>query len=317
MTRPIHEAGIVLLREKGYEITMGKEGELPTHDSIIEALHAVPYDAIVTFLTDKVDSAVFDACPTAKLYANYSVGFNNLDVAEAQTRGVALTNTPGCAGAAVAEHTIALMLAVTTRLAEGDRFMRSGKFSGWQPDLLLGTDLSGKTVGLIGVGDIGARVAKMLTRGFGCKIIYNDVVRNQELEEVDAAVFVERDELFKTADIITLHVPLLPTTKHLVNAETLKAMKSSAILINTARGPVVDEVALVEALKNKTIAGAALDVYEFEPQVTEGLAGCDNAVLTPHIASSRETARIKMAETVANNIISFFETGTPLTPVKK
>ena len=317
MTRPIHEAGMTILREKGCEITVGTGGALPTHESIVEALHTAPYDAVVTFLTDKVDNTLFDACPTAKLFSNYSVGFNNIDLDEAERRGIVVTNTPGCAGAAVAEHTIALMLAVTTRTAEGDRFMRSGKFLGWQPDLLMGTDLSGKTVGLIGVGDIGARVAKMLTRGFGCKIIYNDVVRNQELEEVDAAVFVEREELLKTADIITLHVPLLPTTKHLISTNAFQMMKPEAILINTARGPVVDEKALVEALMTKRIAGAGIDVYEFEPELTEGLTGCENAVLTPHIASSRETVRIKMAETVANNIISFFETGTPLTPVKK
>ncbi len=317
MTRPIHDAGITILREKGYEITTGTGGALPTHESIVEALHVAPYDAVVTFLTDKVDTTLFDACPTAKLFSNYSVGFNNVDLDEAERRGIVVTNTPGCAGAAVAEHAIALMLAVTTRTAEGDRFMRSGKFSGWQPDLLMGTDLSGKTVGLIGVGDIGARVAKMLTRGFGCKIIYNDVVRNQELEEVDAAVFVEREELLKTADIITLHVPLLPATKHLISTEAFQMMKPGAILINTARGPVVDEKALVEALMTKRITGAGIDVYEFEPELTEGLIGCENAVLTPHIASSRETVRIKMAETVANNIVTFFETGTPLTPVKK
>lgn len=315
MTRPIHEAGMVLLREKGYEITIGDAGSLPTHESIIAALKAVPYDAVVAFLTDKVDATLFDACPTAKLFSNYSVGFNNVDLEEAKKRGIAITNTPGTSGQAVAEHAVALMLATTTRLAEGDRFMRSGKFAGWQPDLLLGTDLSGKTIGLIGTGDIGARVAKMLSRGFGCKTVYNDVVRNQELETVDSAVYLEREELLRTADIITVHVPLLPETKHLINAEALKSMKPTAILINTARGPIVDEVALAEALKNKTISAAGIDVYEFEPKVSDELLSLDNVVLTPHIASSRETVRIKMAEVVAKNIIAFFETGEPLTPV--
>jgi glyoxylate reductase len=315
MTRPIHDAGIALLKGKGYEVIVGEGAGVPSHEGIIEALQATPYDAVVAFLTDKVDATLFDACPTAKIFSNYSVGFNNVDLAEAERRGIAITNTPGTSGLAVAEHAVALMLACTTRLAEGDRFMRSGTFAGWQPDLFLGTDLSGKTVGLIGTGDIGARVAKMLSRGFGCKIVYNDVVRNQELETVDAATYMERDELLRTADIVTLHVPLLPATMHLIDAAAFASMKPSAILINTARGPIIDEAALVEALKNRTISAAGLDVYEFEPKVTDELLQLDNVVLTPHIASSRETARIKMAETVANNIISFFETGTPLTPV--
>lgn len=317
MTRPIHDAGIALLKEKGYEITIGEGNSVPAHESIIQALGSAPYDAVVTFLTNKVDATLFDACPTAKIFSNYSVGFNNVDLGEAEKRGIAITNTPGTSGLAVAEHAVALMLACTTRLAEGDRFMRSGQFAGWQPDLLTGTDLSGKTVGFIGTGDIGARVAKMLSRGFGCRVIYNDVVRNQELETVDAATFMERDELLRTADIVTLHVPLLPETRHLIDAAALASMKPTAILVNTARGPVVDEAALVEALKNKTISAAGIDVYEFEPSLTDGLLQLNNVVLTPHIASSRETARIKMAETVANNIISFFETGAPLTPVAK
>lgn len=317
MTRPIHEEGMKLLKEKGYQITTGDAGAIPTHESVTAALRAVSYDAVVTFLTDQVDGTLFDACPSAKLFSNYSVGFNNVHLEDAEAHGVSITNTPGCAGNAVAEHAVALMLAVTTRLVEGDLYMRAGKYTGWQPDLLMGTDLSGKTVGFVGVGDIGARAAKMLSRGFGCKIIYNDVVPNAELEKEDAATFVERDQLFREADIVSIHVPLLPTTQHLVNAEVLKSMKPSAILINTARGPIVDEVALVEALKNKTIAGAGIDVYEFEPKVTDGLLTLDNVVFTPHIASSRETVRAKMSETVANNIISFFETGAPLTPVKK
>ena len=317
ITRPIHESGRALLREKGYEITVGEAGDVPTHESIIAALQSVPYDAVVTFLTDTVDATLFDAVPTAKLFANYSVGFNNVHLEDAEARGVAITNTPGCAGLAVAEHTVALTLALTARVAEGDEYMRAGKFAGWQPDLLIGTDLSGKTVGFVGVGDIGARAAKILSKGFGCRIIYNDVNKNESLEKEDAARFVERDELFRTADIVSIHVPLLPTTKHLVNADVLKSMKPTALLINTARGPIIDEVALVEALKQKTIAGAGLDVYEFEPKVVEGLIDLPNVVLTPHIASARESVRVKMAETVAKNIISFFETGAPLTPVKK
>lgn len=316
MTRPIHKRGLALLQEKGYGVTTGDAGTLPTHESILGALGVVPYDAVVTFLTDTVDGTLFDACPSAKLFANYSVGFNNVQLDDAMKRGVAITNTPGCAGTAVAEHTVALMLTLTTRIAEGDRFMRAGKYKGWQPDLFIGTDLSHKTIGLVGVGDIGARVAGMLAKGFGCTIIYNDIVRNETMEKEFGATFVTRDELFREADIVSIHVPLLPSTTHLITREVLRTMKPTAFLINTARGAIVDEVALTEALLQRTIAGAGLDVYEFEPHVTEKLLELPNVVLTPHIASSRETVRIKMAETVANNIISFFETGAPLTPVK-
>lgn len=317
MTRPIHEEGMTLLKEKGYQITTGEAGAVPTHESIINALRTVPYDAVVTFLTDHVDSTLFNACPSAKLFSNYSVGFNNVNLEDAEASGVAITNTPGCAGLAVAEHTVALMLSLTTRVAEGDEYMRAGKFIGWQPDLLIGSDLSGKTIGLVGVGDIGGRVAKILSKGFGCNIIYHDIVSNAVLEKEDSARFVELEELFREADVVSIHTPLLPTTKHLVNADVLRTMKPTALLINTSRGPVIDEIALVEALKEKRIAGAGLDVYEFEPTTTEGLIELPNVVLTPHIASARETVRIKMAETVAQNIISFFETGVPLTPVKK
>ncbi len=317
MTRPIHEEGMKLLHDKGYEITTGETGTVPTHESIVEALSKIPYDAVVTFLTDAVDATLFDAVPSAKIFSNYSVGFNNVHLEDAQLRGVVITNTPGCAGSAVAEHAVALILAVMARITEGDRYMRSGKFTGWQPDLLIGTDLSGKTIGFVGVGDIGARAAKMLSKGFGCKIIYNDIVQNMELEKEVAATFMERDQLFREADVVSIHVPLMPATKHLINADVLRSMKSTAILINTARGPIVDEVALVEALKAKTIAGAGIDVYEFEPKVTDGLLALDNVVLTPHIASARETVRAKMSEVVAQNIISFFETGKAITSVKK
>jgi glyoxylate reductase len=315
MTRPIHEAGVKLLREKGYEITMGECGDAPCYDAIFENLKKTPYDAVVSFLTDKVDAALFDACPTAKLFSNYSVGFNNIDLDEARARGISITNTPGCAGRAVAEHTVALMLAVTTRMVEGDRYMRAGKYTGWQPELFVGTDLSGKTVGLIGLGDIGTQTAKMLAHGFGCTIIYTDLTQNEALNESCRARFVSKEELLATADIISMHVPLLPSTTHIVDAAAFALMKPSAIVINTARGPVIHEEALIKALTEKRIAGAGIDVYEFEPHVEQELLALENVVLTPHIASARESVRIKMAEVVAKNIISFFETGNVLTPV--
>jgi lactate dehydrogenase-like 2-hydroxyacid dehydrogenase len=315
-TRPIHETGLALLREKGYELTMGESGQTPDHSTIITALQQKPYDAVVAFLTDTVNKELFDACPTAKIFANYSVGFNNVNLKEAEESGVTITNTAGTAGLAVAEHTVALTLAVTARIAEGDEYMKSGKYTGWQPDLLIGTDVSGKTVGLIGLGDIGSQAGIMFAKGFGCTLLYSDLHPNETFEKECGARFVSREEIFKNADIISLHVPLLPTTTHLINSESISLMKSNVIIINTSRGPVVDENALFQALKDKRIYGAGLDVYEFEPHVVEGLTALPNVVLTPHIASARESVRSKMAKLVADNIISFFETGTARTPVK-
>jgi glyoxylate reductase len=309
MTRPIHEVGMTMLRDKGYEIITGPQGETPTHESVVHALSSRPYDAVVTFLTDTVDASLFTACPSAKLFANYSVGFNNVVIEDAKSHGVFVTNTPGSAGKAVAEHTVALILAVTARIAEGDAYMRAGKYTGWQPDLLLGTDLTGKTIGLIGLGDIGSQVARMLAKGFSCPIVYSDMKANEELDRDIWSRRLTQEEVLRTADIISLHVPLLPSTMHLINDETIAIMKDGAIIINTARGPVVDEQALVRALKSKKLRGAGLDVFEFEPHPAEGLLDMENVVLTPHIASARESVRIRMSEIVACNIISFFETG--------
>lgn len=317
MTRPIHDAGMKLLRDKGYGITTGSAGEAPKHEDILKALQAKPYDAVITFLTDTVDQTLFDACPTAKLFANYSVGFNNVRLEDAQAQGVTITNTPGCAGNAVAEHAVALMLALTARVPEGDRFMRAKRYTGWQPDLLVGTDLSGKTVGLIGLGDIGTKVARMVSKGFDCKVLYTDMKKNDVLEAECGAEMTTKETLLEKSDIVSLHVPLMPATAHLINEEAISRMKKTAIVINTARGPVIDETALTNALKEGRIAGAGLDVYEHEPEINGELLGLENVVLTPHIASARESVRIRMAETVANNIISFFETGSALTPVKQ
>ncbi len=317
MTRPIHESGVTMLREKGYTITMGPPGDTPTHESVVSAIASVPYDAVVTFLTDTVDASLFNVCPTAKIFANYAVGFNNINIEDAKSNGVVVTNTPGCAGKAVAEHTVALMLAVTARIAEGDAYMRSGKYSGWQPELLIGTDLSGKKIGLIGLGDIGVQTARILVKGFGCNIVYTDLKANEMLDAECGTVFVPNEELFSTADIISLHVPLLASTTHLINDETIAMMKDGVIIINTARGPVIDEHALVRGLASKKVRGVGLDVFEFEPILSKGLMNSEGVVLTPHIASARESVRVKMSEIVAQNIISFFETGNAVTSIIK
>ncbi len=307
LTRKIPDIGIKMLEEKGFELDIYPDEHAPSHEELLSKLGSSDYVGLVSLLTDKIDSSVFDVVPNLKIVSNYATGFNNIDIVEAKKRNIVVTNTPGVSSLAVAEHTVALMLSLTTRLVEGDLFMREGKFKGWTPYNFVGTDLSGKTVGLIGVGNIGARVAHIL-KGFGVNVIYNDITKNEKIESDCGAVYYsDVNELLKVADIVSLHVPLMDSTHHLINESHLKIMKPTAFLINTSRGPVVDEVALVSALQNKTIAGAGLDVFEFEPKLTEGLKDLDNVVLTPHIASARESARNDMAVLVAQSIIDLFE----------
>jgi glyoxylate reductase len=315
ITRKIPEVGLKLLQEKGITYDMGTSKVPPTQKEIIKALKKKPYDGVISFLTDKLDKNVFDACPTAKVFANFSVGFDNVDMEEVKKRNIGVSNTPGTSSIAVAEHTIAFMLTLTTRIDEGDRFMRKGKYKGWDPDLLVGTDLKGKTIGLIGAGQIGTEVAKILHFGFGCKVIYSDISPNPTLEAITGPTKKETAEILREADIVSLHVPLLPSTHHLINKESLATMKKTAFLVNTSRGGVIDEKELVNALKNNVIRGAAIDVYEFEPKLTKGLTKLCNIVLTPHIASARQSTRDMMAEIAAKNIISALETGEVINSV--
>ena len=315
ITRKIPVAGLKLLDEKGITYDMGHSKLPPTKKELIKQLRKKPYDGVISFLTDTIDKEIFEVCPTAKIFANFSVGFNNVDLEEAKRHGIEVSNTPGTSAEAVAEHAVALMFALTTRLVEGDKYMRSGKYKGWNPELLIGSDIKGKTIGLIGGGQIGTKVAQMLHNGFDVNIIYNDIVPNKALEESFKVERKEFIDVIKESDIVSLHVPLLPSTTHMINKEVLAQMKKTAFLINTSRGPVVDENALVEALKNKEIMGAGLDVFEFEPKLAKGLAKLDNVVLTPHIASARESARNMMAEIAAKNIISVLETGKALNSV--
>ncbi len=318
VTRKIPDVGLKMLTDKGYEIDVREGSMPPTQEELNEALKAKQYDAVVTLLTDKIDSKIFDSNPDIKLFANYAIGFDNFDIKEAKNRGVFVTNTPGAYANCVAEHAIALMLALTTRLVEGDEFVRDGKYKCWQPDIFIGTDLSGKTLGLIGAGRIGEKVAWRLMHGFDMKIIYHDIKRNEILDKEDKAEYKDTiEEVLREADIVTLHTPLLPETKHLINEERLKMMKPSAFLINTSRGPVVDEDALFKALKEGWIKGAGLDVMEFEPNPVAGLTDLDNVIITPHIASARESARNEMATVLADNIIDFFEGREPRNNVAK
>jgi lactate dehydrogenase-like 2-hydroxyacid dehydrogenase len=312
VTRPIPEIGLKMLRDKGYGVDVRESSVIPTQDELVTELKNKPYDAVVTLLTDKVDSTLFNTSPTTKIFANYASGFDNIDLETAKQKGITITNAPAVSTSeAVAEHTFALMLSLAARIVEADQFVRDGKYTGWDPMNFIGMDLLGKTLGLIGAGRIGAQVAHYAS-GFGFKVIYTDLKKNEQLEtESGATFFATPEEVLKQADIVSLHVPLLPSTKHLINAGRLAMMKSTAFVVNTSRGPVIDEVALVEALKNKTIAGAGLDVFEFEPKLALGLSKLDNVILTPHIASASDTARNEMSELVAKNIIAFFEGQVP------
>ena len=310
VTRAIPRAGTDYLRAAGHEVIVSQKDGVLTKDELITALQAEQYDALLPLLTDHIDGEVFDAVPSAKIFANYAVGFDNIDILAAKERGITITNTPGVLTQAVAEHTFALLFAIARRIPESDRFTRAGKYVGWEPELLIGTELKEKTLGLLGAGRIGGEVAR-IALAFGMRVLYYDIAQNAPLDTLGAQYIEAVDEVLKKADFVSVHVPLLPTTQHLMNAERIALMKPTAYLINTSRGAVIDEVALVAALRARTIAGAALDVFEHEPKLAEGLAELDNVVLTPHTASATKEARDAMAILAAENIITFLSGKTP------
>ena len=318
VTRPIPEIGIKLLKEKGFEGVINAEAKdrAATKDEMLAGVKGT--DALLSILTDKVDADVMDAgLPTLKIIANYAVGFDNIAIEDAKKRNIMVTNTPGVLTETVAEHSFALLLSIAHRIAEADKFARDGKYKAWGPELLLGTNISGKTLGIIGLGRIGSRVAHHAVRGFDMKIIYTDPKPNPDFEKEYGAVYADSiDNLLPQCDFVSIHVPMTNENRHLMNAERLKKMKKSAYLINTSRGPIVDEKALAVALKEGIIAGAALDVFEFEPEITPELKELDNVIMTPHIASATLETRSKMAEIAATNIIAALEGRTPPNLIK-
>ncbi len=312
ITRKVPETGINLLKENGYEIDVSPHDRVLSKEELVSALKQKPYDAVLCLLTDKIDAEIFEASPNAKIFANYAVGFNNIDIEEAKRRGIVVTNTPDVLTDTVAEHTFALIMAIAHRVAEADKFVRDGKYEGWAPELLLGTDIKGKTLGILGAGRIGARVAFQGKNGFGMEIAYYDIKPNEAIEkEFQATFYPSVEGLLSASDFVSIHVPLLDSTRHMINTSRLAKMRPTAYLINTSRGPVVDEKALFEALRDGIIAGAALDVFENEPKVYPGLEKLQNVILTPHIASATLETRSAMSTMAAENIIAFFEGQTP------
>ena len=268
-------------------------------------------DGLVCLLTEKVNQELLDAAPMLRVAATVSVGYDNIDVDACTRRKVVATNTPGVLDDTTADFAWTLIMAIGRRLIEGDNWMRSGTWPGWDLDQLLGGDIWGKTLGIIGFGRIGRGVARR-AGGFNMRILYSDAVRAPaEAEKELHAQFVDHDTLFREADFITVHVPLMPETRHLISQENLGKMKPTAYLVNTSRGPVVDEAALVAALEAKKIAGAALDVYENEPKAHPGLLQRKDVILTPHIASASIETRTKMAVMAANNVAALFEGRRP------
>lgn len=318
VTRPIPEAGINALKTKGYDVVVNEkaEGRAATDAELIEGVKGA--DAVLSVLTDKITAEVMDAgVPTLKIIANYAVGFDNIDIEAAKKHKLMVTNTPGVLTNTVAEHTFALMLSIAHRISEGDRFSRAGRYHAWGPNLLLGTDLSGKTLGVVGLGRIGSRVAMHAVKGFEMRVIYNDPKPNSDFEKEFGAVYAEKiDDMLPQCDFVSIHVPLLESTRHLINEARLRTMRRSAYLVNTSRGPIIDEKALAKALREKIIRGAAIDVFEFEPEITPDLKELDNIIITPHIASATEETRDKMAEIAADNIIEALEGRTPPNLIK-
>lgn len=313
ITRKIPDRGIIMLREKGYEVAVNPNDRNLTADELKSSLQSGGYDAVLSMLTDKINADVLSSAgPQCKIFANYAVGFDNVDLAAAKEKNIFITNTPDVLSDTVAEHTFALMLATAHRVVESDKFSRAGSYHGWEPELLLGTDVSQKTLGIVGLGRIGSRVAHFAAKGFDMRVLYYDIKRNENFEKENGAEYrANADDIFREADFISLHVPLLPTTRHLVNADRLRLMKPSAYIVNTSRGPIIDEAALRDALKVGTIRGAAIDVWEHEPELTPGLADLENIIITPHTASATLETRQKMSEVAATNIIAALEGKTP------
>ena len=302
VTRRIPEPGISLLQGECDVEVFGPDRPM-RREELLEAVRG--RHGLLTLLTETIDAEVMErAGPQLKVVANMAVGFNNVDVREATRRGIAVTNTPGVLTETTADLAWALLMAVARRLVEADRYMRDGRYTGWSPTLFLGTDVWGKTLGIVGLGRIGQAVARR-ARGFQMRIVYHDARRLSPDKEQELGVeYRSLDDLLRESDFVTLHVDLNETTWHLIDERALSLMKPTAYLINTSRGPVVDEKALVRALREGRLAGAGLDVFENEPAMEPGLAEMSNVVVLPHIASASQETRSLMARMAAENLLA-------------
>jgi len=300
VTRKIPEQGLKLLR-KDHELEVFPYDRVPTKKEIITGVKGK--DGLLCLLSDPIDADVINAEPNLKMIANYAVGYDNIDIKSATKKKIPVSNTPGVLTDATAEMTWALLFSVARHVVEADKFTRAGKFKGWGPMLMLGQGVTNKTLGIVGAGRIGEAFA-LKSKGFKMNVLYVDERVNINLEKELFAKKVELVKLLKESDFISLHVPLTKETYHLIGQKELKMMKKNTILINTSRGPVVDEEALAKALKEKWIFGAGLDVYEHEPKISEELKKLDNIVLQPHSASATFESRANMAIMAAKNMLA-------------
>jgi glyoxylate reductase len=311
VTREIPEAGLSLLED--FDVTVLHERP-PERDELLEAVRGAT--GILSTATERIDGEVMDAAgESLQVVANMAVGYDNIDVEAAGERGVVVTNTPGVLDETTADVAFMLILAAARRLGEGERLLRAGKWEWWGPKQLRGLDVWGKKLGILGMGRIGQAVARR-ARGFGMEILYHNRSRNEEAEKELGARYLELDELLGACDFISIHTPLTDETRHLIGAEELERMKPQAVLVNTSRGPVVDEGSLAEALEKGRIFAAGLDVYEEEPKVHPKLLALENVVLAPHIGSASMETRDRMATLAAENLRAVLQGEQPRTPVE-
>ncbi len=314
VTRPIPAPAVARLRaEPAVETTVLEEDAAMDRAVLLEA--AAGADAVLALLTERMDAELFDRSPNLRMVANMAVGFDNVDVDAAAARGIWVTNTPGVLDGATADLAMALLLAAARRLPEAERFLRAGRYRRWGPMLLCGQEVHGRTLGILGMGRIGEAVARRARLGFGMEILYWDERGRPDLEQELGARRTDLDTLLGASDFVSIHLPLTEGTTGLIDAERLAQMKPTAVLVNTARGPVVDEAALAAALRSGAIWAAGLDVFEREPEVHPDLLELDNAVLLPHIASASIPTRLAMAELAVDNVLALHRGEDPPTPV--
>jgi len=301
-----------LFAAEGFEVVVNKKDE-PAPESFF-LKNAKDADGIISMLSEKIDSGIIEQLHKCRIIANYAVGYNNIDIAAAKKKNIIVTNTPGILTNATADIAASLVLACSRNIVEGDRLVRAGKFTGWKPEMLLGIELKDKVAGIVGAGRIGQETAKRL-KAFGMKIIYYNKSRKENFENETGARKVSLEKLLQTSDVISVHLPLTESTLHLIDKVKLSLLKSTAIFINTARGEVIDEPALIKLLKQKKIFSAGFDVYENEPKVNPELIKLKNVVLLPHIGSATFTTRIGMANLAAKNVINVLKGKKAITPV--
>lgn len=313
VTRWLPPPGTAPLADAGLEVRYQDEDRPPERPELLALVGGA--DGVLSLLTERVDDELLDAAgPQLQVVANMAVGYDNVDVEACSRRGVVVTNTPGVLTEATADLTWALILAATRRLGEGERLVRRGAWAGWRPGQLLGLGLQGKVLGVFGLGQIGAAVARR-ARAFGMEVRYTN--RRPRPDEAElGARWVPIDELLASADVLSLNAPSTPETRHVIDAAALAAMKPGSVLVNTARGPLVDEAALVEALRSGHLRAAGLDVYEHEPELHPGLFGLEQVVLAPHLGSATDEARGAMVQLACDNIVAVLSGRRPLTPVR-